>query len=120
MWTVATPMALELGMGLMAGLSMVLYGKAFEHLGSPDGLWYFARMAFHPLFLAGAGLQGVSALVVRFLIFDAIGVTRTVIISPFGFLGMVFLIALVFKEPMGARQLLGGLIILLGVVLVAR
>ncbi|WP_251328893.1 hypothetical protein [Haloplanus pelagicus] len=102
--------------------AFVLYGLVFGDVGSPPSggvevVRYFARIATHPLFLAGLVLAFTGALL-RMFLFSYVGIAQTAMVSEFTLVLSVALATVVFDGSPNRQEYVGMLLIMAGVYLV--
>jgi drug/metabolite transporter (DMT)-like permease len=106
---------------VLVSASYLCYALAFRDLGSSVQwtLRYFVSVLTHPLFLAGLVLSFGSTFA-RLVLFQVAGMSRTVLLSELSVVMMLVASLIVFREQVGVREALGGLLILAGIALVGR
>lgn len=119
-------MGVNLLFAILIAISYVMYGIAFNRVGSmpaDKSLLSLAQYAFstltNPYFLFGLGLALTGSLV-RMALFSLIGITRSALAAELSLVLMIIFSAVVFREaPRFPRDYFGALFILIGSYIVA-
>jgi drug/metabolite transporter (DMT)-like permease len=80
---------------------------------------FFVKLILHPLFILGLALS-FSSTFFRFVLFQQVGISRTVLVSELSVVVMLGMSLLVFREKYGLREIIGSLLILIGILFVGR
>lgn len=113
-------LGLEVAMGLLMALAFLLYGRASYMAGPADGPGYSLRVLMQPALWAGALLQFGSLAVLRLYLIGNIGLTRAYLTSPLAFLVAATVLSVLYRQALTPHHWLGGLLVVLGVLLLAR
>ncbi len=98
--------------------ALLFYALAFKANGAELSASNFIHIIFHPYFMGGLVLA-FSSSIMRIILFDLLGYTRTALVSQLAALFSVVLLWAVFKEALTPRQIAGGALLIGGLFLVA-
>lgn len=98
-------------------LGTYLNGQIFVSGNPKLSFGYIWGVVTNPLFLLVLGL-GFTGALLRMFVFKNFGITRTLIMSEVAVLISISLAALLFKEPLSPKFLVGTLLIAAGVVVI--
>jgi drug/metabolite transporter (DMT)-like permease len=79
---------------------------------------YFAEMSLN-VYLWIALILSAGSIVVRFMMFEKMGMTRTVFASELSVFMMIFLSLVIFREQLSLQDIVGGTMIIIGVFIVS-
>ncbi len=103
---------------LMVASAYICFAFAYKRVGSFEmDVSYIISITFSPFFIGGLTLSFLSTFV-RLAMFNALGISKTVLASELSVIMMLVLSLVIFREALGAKDIIGGAMILLGILLV--
>lgn len=78
---------------------------------------YLITVLSHPLFLGGLALSFGSTFA-RLAMFEALGISRTVLASELSVMLMLLISLAIFREEFGLKEIIGSILVLVGILFV--